>query len=158
MTSRSPPALIQEQASLSFVERAENIVLLGPSGTGKTHLAIAFGLIAAQKSWKVRFTTAADLVIAMEAAYRHGRMKEAMHRVIAAPKLLITDEIGYLPFGRESQSVLPSSCAPLRKGLVDPHFEPRIRQLGRGVCGRRCAHSCHARSDPAPRHRRSDCW
>jgi hypothetical protein len=49
----------------------------------KTHLAIAFGLIAAQKNWKVRFTTAADLVIAMEAAHRQGRKKEAMHRVIA---------------------------------------------------------------------------
>ena len=45
-----------ELASLGFVERAENVVLLGPSGTGKTHLAIAFGLIAAQKVWKVRFT------------------------------------------------------------------------------------------------------
>ena len=64
-----------------------------------------FGLIAAQKSWKVRFTTAADLVIAMEAAYRQGRMKEAMHRVIAAPKLLIIDEIGYLPFGREQANL-----------------------------------------------------
>ena len=108
MTSRSPPARrnqIQELASLGFVERAENIVLLGPSGTGKTHLAIAFGLIAAQKGWKVRFTTAADLVIAMEAAYRQGRMKEVMHRVIAAPKLLIIDEIGYLPFGREQANL-----------------------------------------------------
>ena len=76
----APHSQIQVLASLGFVERAENIVLLGPSGTGKTHLAIAFGLIAAQKSWKVRFTTAADLVIAMEAAYRQGRMKEAMHR------------------------------------------------------------------------------
>jgi hypothetical protein len=75
---------IQELASLSSVERAENIVLLGPSGTGKTYLAIAFGLIAAQKSWKVR-TTAADLVIAMEAACGQGRMKEMMHRAIAAP-------------------------------------------------------------------------
>ena len=105
MTLHLPPAAprsqIQELASLGFVERAENIVLLGPSGTGKTHLAIAFGLIAAQKGWKVRFTTAADLVIAMEAAYRQGRMKEVMHRVIAAPKLLIIDEMGYLPFGRE---------------------------------------------------------
>jgi DNA replication protein DnaC len=90
---------------LGFVERAENIALLGPSGTGKTHLAIAFGLIAAQKGWKVRFTTAADLVIAMEAAYRQGRMKEVMHRVIAAPKLLIIDEIGYLPFGREQANL-----------------------------------------------------
>ena len=101
----APRSQIQELASLGFVERAENIVLLGPSGTGKTHLAIAFGLIAAQKSWKVRFTTAADLVIAMEAAYRQGRMKEAMHRVIAAPKLLIIDEIGYLPFGREQANL-----------------------------------------------------
>ena len=49
--------------------------------------------------------TAADLVIAMEAAYRQGRMKEAMHRVIAAPKLLIIDEIGYLPFGREQANL-----------------------------------------------------
>src|ERR1700688_5141267 len=72
----APRSQIQQRASLGFVGRAENIVLLGPSGTGKTHLAIAFGLIAAQKSWKVRFTTAADLVIAMEAAYRQGRMKE----------------------------------------------------------------------------------
>jgi len=101
----APRNQIQELASLGFVERAENIVLLGPSGTGKTHLAIAFGLIAAQKGWKVRFTTAADLVIAMEAAYRQGRMKEVMHRVIAAPKLLIIDEIGYLPFGREQANL-----------------------------------------------------
>jgi len=101
----APRQQIQELAALSFVERAENAVLLGPSGTGKTHLAIAFGLIAAQKGWKVRFTTAADLVIAMEAAHRQGRMKEALHRVVASPKLLIIDEIGYLPFGREQSNL-----------------------------------------------------
>ena len=54
----APRQQIQELAALGFVERAENIVLLGPSGTGKTHLAIAFGLLAAQRTWKVRFTTA----------------------------------------------------------------------------------------------------
>jgi DNA replication protein DnaC len=57
-------------------------------------------LLAAHKGWKVRFTTAADLVIAMEAAARQGRIKEVMHRAVAMPKLLIIDEIGYLPFGR----------------------------------------------------------
>ena len=80
-------------------------MLLGPSGTGKTHLAIALGLLAAHKGWKVRFTTAADLVIAMEAAQRQGRMKEVMHRAVAMPKLLIIDEIGYLPFGREQANL-----------------------------------------------------
>jgi DNA replication protein DnaC len=101
----APRQQILELSSLGFVERSENAVLLGPSGTGKTHLAIAFGLIAARKGWKVRFTSAADLVIAMEAAQRQGRMKEALHRTVAAPKLLIIDEIGYLPFGREQSNL-----------------------------------------------------
>ena len=101
----APRSQIQELASLGFVERAENVVLLGPIGTGKTHLAIALGLLAAHKGWKVRFTTAADLVIAMEAAHRQGRIKEVMHRAVAMPKLLIIDEIGYLPFGREQANL-----------------------------------------------------
>lgn len=53
----------------------------------------------------MRFTTAADLVIALEAAYRQARMKEFLHRAIAMPKLLIIDEIGYLPFGREQANL-----------------------------------------------------
>ncbi|NOT72544.1 MAG: AAA family ATPase [Hyphomicrobium sp.] len=101
----APRSQIQELAALGFVERAENVVLLGPSGTGKTHLAIAYGLLAAAKGWKVRFTSAADLVIALEAAHRQGRIKELMHRTVAAPKLLIIDEIGYLPFGREQANL-----------------------------------------------------
>lgn len=98
----APRAQIQELASLGFVERTENVVLLGPSGTGKTHLAIAYGLLAAHKGWKVRFMSAADLVIALEAAQRQGRMKEV---TVAMPKLLIIDEIGYLPLGREQANL-----------------------------------------------------
>ena len=101
----APRQQIQELAALGFVERADNIVLLGPSGTGKTHLAITFGLLAAHRGWKVRFTSAADLVIGLETAHRQGRMKEFMHRIVAAPKLLIIDEIGYLPFGREQANL-----------------------------------------------------
>jgi IstB-like ATP binding protein len=55
------------------------------TGVGKTHLAIAFGLLAAHRAWKVRFISAADLVIALEAAQRQGRMKEVMHRTVAMP-------------------------------------------------------------------------
>jgi DNA replication protein DnaC len=101
----APRAQLLELASLSFVERAENVVLLGPSGTGKTHLAIALGFLAAQRGWKVRFTSAADLMLAMETAQRQNRLKDFVHRVIAMPKLLIIDEIGYLPFGREQANL-----------------------------------------------------
>ena len=86
------------------------------------YLAIAFGLIAAHKGWKVRFLSAADLVIALEAPQRQGRMKEVMHRTVAMPKLLIIDEIGYLPFGRE-QASLPGRGETLREGLYDPDLE-----------------------------------
>ena len=73
----APKSQIQVLASLGLVERAENVVLLGPSGTGKRHLAIAYGLIAASKGWRVRLMSAADLVIALEAAHRQGRMKRS---------------------------------------------------------------------------------
>jgi DNA replication protein DnaC len=56
-------------------------------------LAIALGLLAMHRAWKVRFISAADLVIALEAAQRQGRMKEVMHRTVAMPKLLILGEI-----------------------------------------------------------------
>jgi len=59
----APKARLQELAGLAFVERRENVILLGPSGTGKTHLAIALGVRAAERGYKVRFITAADLVL-----------------------------------------------------------------------------------------------
>jgi DNA replication protein DnaC len=79
--------------------------MLGPSGTGKTHLAIALGYLATQRGWKVRFTTAADLILMLETAQRQERLKEALHRSIAMPRLLIIDEIGYLPFGRDQANL-----------------------------------------------------
>jgi DNA replication protein DnaC len=101
----APRQQIQELASLAFVERAGNVVFLGPSGVGKTHLAIALGYLATQRGWKVRFTSAADLVMTLETAQRQGRLKEAMHRTVNVYKLLVVDEIGYLPLGREQANL-----------------------------------------------------
>lgn len=96
-----PKAKIQELASLAFVERQENILLLGPSGVGKTHLAIGLGYLASQANIKVKFISAADLMILLETAHKQARYKEIMRRVINHARLLIIDEIGYLPLSRE---------------------------------------------------------
>ena len=96
---------VQELSSLAFVERTENLVLLGPSGVGKTHLAIALGYLATQAGIKCRFITAADLMISLAAAQRQNRLNEFMRRNISNCRLLIVDEIGYLPFGREEANL-----------------------------------------------------
>ena len=76
-----------------------------PSGVGKTHLAIALGYLATQKGYKTRFFTAADLVLMLEAAQRQGRYRHVMHRAINAYKVLVLDEIGYLPMTREQANL-----------------------------------------------------
>src|SRR5271155_3158002 len=104
-TPGAPRKQIMELASLAFIERAENVVFLGPSGVGKTHLAIALGYLATQKGYKTRFFSAPDLVLMLEAAQRQDRYREVMHRAVNAYKLLVIDEIGYLPMSREQANL-----------------------------------------------------
>jgi DNA replication protein DnaC len=101
----APKAQLLELAHLAFVQRAENVVLLGPSGVGKTHFALALGHRALAAGNKVRFNTAADLMLQLAAAKTQGRLREYFNRVVIGPKLLIVDEIGYLPFGREEANL-----------------------------------------------------
>jgi DNA replication protein DnaC len=101
----APKAQVQELAHLAFVQRAENVVLLGPSGVGKTHIAMALAHRAVMAGHKVRFITAADLMLQLGTAHSQGRLKEYFNRAVLGPKLLVVDEIGYLPFGREEANL-----------------------------------------------------
>lgn len=101
----APRAQLNELASLVFIERAENIVLLGPSGVGKTHLAISFAYKAVMAGIKTRFISAADLMLQLSVAKKQDKLKSYLQRTVLAPRLLVIDEIGYLPFGREEANL-----------------------------------------------------
>nr|ADN88299.2 IstB [Lysobacter ruishenii] len=100
----APRKLIDELATLRFIERSQNAVLLGPSGVGKTHLAIAIGYAATQAGIKTKFITAADLMLQLEAARRQERYDAVLRHNILGPRLLIVDEIGYLPLSGDQAS------------------------------------------------------
>jgi len=93
----APKKTVQGLQSMAFVQRKENVIFLGPSGVGKTHLAIALGYLATQSGIKVKFTTAADLVLQLEKAQQQGRFDQYMKRSLLGPSILIIDEVGYLP-------------------------------------------------------------
>ena len=96
----APRRQIEQLGALSFVARRENVVFLGPSGVGKTHLAIALGHKAANAGIKTRFTTAADLMLQVQTAVRQDRLADLM-KGLSRYALLIIDEIGYLPLTRD---------------------------------------------------------
>ena len=97
--------LVLELARCEYILRRENVIALGNSGTGKTHIALALGLAACQKGFSVAFTTAASLVNQLMEARDERRLLK-LQRDLQSVKLLIVDELGYVPLSPTGAELL----------------------------------------------------
>jgi len=103
--SQLPKAKLLEHFDGEFIRQHRNLIFYGPPGTGKTHYLIALGTAACMRGYRVRFTTAAELLMSLIEAKRNGVL-ERKFQWFERFDLLLVDELGYIPFEREQTDLL----------------------------------------------------
>src|SRR5437879_3307176 len=97
--------VIEHLGQLDFLHAKQNVILLGPPGTGKTHISIALGVRACLAGQRVLFRTATEWVAVLADAQRQGKLDEELDRLERIP-LLVCDEVGYIPFDPQAASLM----------------------------------------------------
>ena len=100
-----PQAQVQQLASAAFMDSASNLILVGGTGTGKTHIATALGVAAIHRGKRVRFCNAVDLVNQLECEKKEGKAGSLARQLVQIDAVIL-DELGYLPFPASSGALL----------------------------------------------------
>ena len=146
--------LVHDLAGGEFLAHERNVVLVGGTGTGKTHLAIAIARACIRSGARGRFFNVVDLVNKLEAegrAGRQGRMADYLSRM----DFIVLDELGYLPFAQiRWPAPVPPDQPALRADLDHRHHQPRLRRMAERLRRRQDDHGPARSPHPSLRHRR----
>ncbi len=149
-------AQVLDLASLAFLARKENVLLLGPPRVGKSHLAVALAICACQNGASVYFTTLDAMIRRLAAADRVGKLDQKLRTYTTKSQLLVVDEVGYLPLSRtEANYLFQVVSASLRALQRDPDLEQVGHRVAGGVRRPRHRHR-HPRPPAAPQPRALD--
>ena len=143
---------VLELARCDWIERRENVIALGPSGTGKTHVALGLGLAACQKGMPVAFVTAAALVNEMMEARDEKRLLR-LQRQLAKVKLLIIDELGFVPLSKTGAELLFELISQRYKTWINAHNQqPAVRRVDGNLRHRTTDWRIAGSADPSREH------